>query len=206
MAGTLKTSIFLNFQNKFKERCITLFIEAYTTSISSKSVTLDLHENDITAILHNYIDENPKRLKWNISTNPESHIFDKYAGYTKGFAAKFPRIDMRFANIWQGAEHKYFMEAKNLRSNDSSLKRRYIETGIDNFLTTGSYHKCDGFLVGYILEGTIDNCVEGINKLLKKDKRKDEKIEKTLTPLSIDKYSSIHNGEELFHLFLDYVN
>jgi hypothetical protein len=206
MAGTLKNSIFLNFQKKFKERCITLFIEAYNTSVLSKSVTLDLHENDITGILHNYIDENPKRLKWGISTNPESHIFNKFIDYTKGFAAKFPRIDMRFVNIWHGVEHKYFMEAKNLRSNDSGLKRRYIETGIDNFLTTGSYYNCDGFLVGYILEGTVENCVEGINKLLEKDKRQNEKIEKTSTFLSIDNHHSKHQEKEIYHLFLNYVN
>jgi hypothetical protein len=206
MAGILKTSIFLNFQNKFKERCITMFIEAYNTSISSKSVSLDFHENDITAILHNYIDENPKRLKWGISTNPESHIFNKFIDYTKGFAAKFTRIDMRFVNIWHGVEHKYFMEAKNLRSNDSGLKRRYIETGIDNFLTTGSYYNCDGFLVGYILEGTVENCVEGINKLLEKDKRQNEKIEKTSTFLSIDNHHSKHQEKEIYHLFLNYVN
>jgi hypothetical protein len=206
MAGTLTTSIFLNFQNKFKERCITLFVDAYHTSVSNNSISLYFHENDITAILHSYIDENPKRLKWNISTNPESHLFDQSVEYTKGFAAKFPRIDMRFVNIWQGVEYKYFMEAKNLKSNDSNSKRRYIDTGIDNFLNAGSYYKCDGFLVGYILGGTIDNCVEGINKLLKKDKREDEKIEKVSTSLSIDSHFSNHKGKGLFHLFLDYVN
>ncbi|SNB31291.1 conserved hypothetical protein [Flavobacterium psychrophilum] len=206
MAGTLKKSIFLNFQKKFKEKCITLFVEAYNASISSKAVSLDFHENDITAILHNYINENPKRLKWSISTNPESHIFNKSVDYTKGFAAKFARIDMRFVNIWQGVEHKYFMEAKNLKSNDSSSKRRYIETGIDNFLTTGNYYNCDGFLVGYILEGTVENCVKGINKLLEKDKRQNEKIEKTSTFLSIDNHFSKHQEKEMYHLFLNYVN
>lgn len=108
MAGTLKNSIFLNFQKKFKEKCVTLFIDAYNASISSKSVSLDFHENDITAILHNYIDENPKRLKWSISTNPESHIFNKSIDYTKGFAAKFSRIDMRFVNIWLSIPTFYY--------------------------------------------------------------------------------------------------
>lgn len=206
MAGILTTSIFLNFQNKFKERCTTLLIEAYNISISKNSISLDFHENDITAILHNYIDENPKRKEWEIFTNIESHQFDKEAFYTKGFAAKFSRIDMRFTQFWQCEEYKYYIEAKNIKANDSGLKRRYINTGIDNFLTGGKYFNCDGFLVGYILEGTIDNCVEGINKLLEKDKREDEKIEKAPTSLSIDNHFSIHNGKGLFHLFLDYVN
>ncbi len=206
MAGTLTNSIFQIFQNKFKERCTTLFIEAYHTSISNKSISIDFHENDITAILHNYIDENPKRLEWNISTHPESHLFNKSVDYTKGFAAKFLRIDMRFVNIWQGVEYKYFMEAKNLKSNNPNSKRRYIETGIDNFLTTGSYYNCDGFLVGYILEGTVENCKDGINKLLKKDNRQKEIIEKKSTFLSMDNHFSKHQEKEIYHLFLNYVN
>ena len=206
MAGTLSTSIFLNFQNKFKVRCTTLFIEAYYTSKSNKSISLDFHENDITAILHSYIDENPKRLIWNIATNPESHLFVNSENYTKGFAAKFPRIDMRFVNIWQGVEYKYFMEAKNLKSNDANSKRRYIETGIDNFLNAGSYYNCDGFLVGYILEGNVENCKDGINNLLKKDKRENEKIEKISSFLSIDSHFSSHEKKNIYHLFLDFVN
>ncbi|TDE45537.1 hypothetical protein E0I26_06205 [Flavobacterium rhamnosiphilum] len=202
MAGTLTTSIFLKFQDKFKGRCTTLFIEAYYTSISSKSIFLDFDENDITAILHNYIDENPKRKGWGISTNLENYLFDKEATYIKGFAANFSRIDMRYTAFWKGEEYKYFVEAKNLKVNDSGLKRRYIATGIDNFLADGKYFECEGFLVGYILEGTVDNCVEGINKLLQKDQRGNETIYK----LSIDNYFSNHNNKRLFHLFLDFVN
>ena len=42
---------------------------------------------------------------------------------------------MRYSTFWEGEEYKYFVEAKNLKSKVSSLKRRYIATGIDNFLT-----------------------------------------------------------------------
>ncbi len=206
MAGNLTNSIFLNFQNKFKEKCTTLFVEAYNTSISSKLVSIDLDENDITAILHNYIDENPKRIKWKIFTNREDYQFDKSASSIKGFAAKFSRIDMKYSMFWKDEEFKYFIEAKNLKVNDSGLKRRYIDTGIDNFLKDGKYFKCDGFLVGYILEGTILDCVNGINKLLEKDKREDEKIEKISTFLSIHNHFSFHQNKGIYHLFLDYVN
>ena len=69
MAGNLNPSIFLSIQDIFKKRCTTLFSEAYEASLSNKSISLDFEENDITAILHNYIDENPKRKKWKISTS-----------------------------------------------------------------------------------------------------------------------------------------
>jgi hypothetical protein len=206
MAGILNTSIFQNIQNKFRERCNSLFIEAYHTSITNKSVSSNFDENDITAILYNYIDDNPKRKKWKISINTENYIVDKSVTYTKGFAAKFSRIDMRFTTFWHGEEYKYFTEAKNLKVIDSASKRRYIETGIDNFLTGGKYCNCDGFLIGYVLEGTIDKCVLGINKLLQKGKRENEKIEKHPVFLSIDTHFSFHPDKNLFHLFLDYTS
>ena len=206
MAGNLNASIFLNFQYKFKERCTTLFIDAYNKSISNNSISVDFEENDITAILHNYIDENPKRLKWKISTNRENHEFDKNATQEKGFAAKFSRIDMRFSKFWNTKEYNYFVEAKNLKSNDSGLKRRYISTGIDNFLKGGKYFDCDGFLVGYILEGTVEDCKDRINKLLVKDKRQYEILSTSSYFLSIDNYFSKHSEKTIYHLLLNYVN
>lgn len=207
MAGTLATSIFLNFQNKFKVRCTTLIIEAYYTSKSSNTISLNMEENDITAILHKYLDENPKRKKWKIFTNREDHQFNKTSIPVKGFAAKFSRIDLRFSKFWNdNEEYKYFVEAKNLKENDSDLKRRYITTGIDNFLAGGNYSNCEGFLVGYILEGSVDKCVDGINKLLIKDGRKNELIEKSQPFLSIDSHLSKHQKKEIDHLFLNYVN
>lgn len=206
MAGILSTSIFKIYQNQFKERCTTLFIEAYHTSISNNSIALDFEENDITANLHQYIDENPKRKKWEIFTNREEYLFDKNSIQYKGFAAKFSRIDMRYSTFWQGEEYKYFVEAKNLKSNDSGLKRRYINTGIDNFLSGGKYFNCDGFLVGYILEGSIENCVEGVNKLLKKDNRESEIIEKSSVFLLLNSHFSYHQEKTIYHLFLNYLN
>lgn len=203
MAGTLTTSIFLNFQNKFKKRCTTLFVEAYHTSILKKSISLDFDENDITAILHNYIDTNLKRKEWEISSNLENYIFENEAIPIKGFAAKFSRIDMRYSTFWKGGEYKYFVEAKNLKANNSGSKRRYITTGIDNFLTGGKYSDCDGFLVGYILEGNIEDCVVGINKLLEKDNRKTEVLANN-TLLGFDLFTSNHTSKNLNHIFLLY--
>jgi hypothetical protein len=206
MAGNLNALIFQSFQDKFIGRCYTLFIEAYNTSVSNKSIFLDFEENDITAILHNYIDENPKRIKWEISTNREDNLFDKNIIQKKGFAAKSARIDMKYSTFWKEDEIKYYVEAKNLKSKDSGLKRRYITTGIDNFLSGGKYSNCDGFLVGYILEGTIEKCTEGINKLLKKDGRETETINKRKPSLLIESHYSRHQEKEISHLFFNYVD
>lgn len=205
MAGVLNSSIFQKIQSAFKERCNKLIIEAYFSSISNKSVETNFDENDITAILYNYIDNNSNRKKWQISINTENHLYDNTAIVKKGFAAKFARIDMRFVSFWKNQEQKYYVEAKNLKENDSSLKRRYIETGINNFIEGGKYEDCDGLLVGFILEGTPENCVLGINNLLKKDKRL-ETLNAASKIDSLDLYTSSHNGKILPHLFFDYCN
>ena len=132
-------------------------------------------------------------------------MFDETVSFKKGFAAKFSRIDLRYSTFWKGDEYKYFVEAKNLKANDSSSKRRYINTGINNFLTGGKYSDCDGFLVGYILDGNIEDCVIGINKLLEKDNRKTESLVSS-TFLGFDLFSSNHRIKNLNHLFLLYSN
>lgn len=207
MAGTLKTEIILSFQNKFKVRCMTLLIEAYNVSISKKTIELDFDENDISSILHYYITGNPKRKTWKIHTNTENFIFDISKPLKKGFASKQARIDMRFAGFWQNEEFTYYCEAKNLHSNDSSLKRRYINTGINNFLGGGKYVNCDGFLVGYVLEGTLESNINGINDMIKKDNKEIEKITNSNTFINNHQiYISAHPQRTLNHIFLNFTN
>jgi len=202
MAGKLNLSITTSFRINFVGNCTTLLMEAYYESISNKSILLNFDENDITAVLYNFIDKNPKREGFSISVNIENPFFDNSKAAEKGFAAKFSRIDMRFVSFWEAKEYKYYLEAKNLKSNDSSLKRRYIDTGIDNFLPNGKYFECDGLLVGYVLEGTCDECKDGINKLLVKDKRNSE----IMNNLNENFYISNHINKDLNHIFLSYVN
>ena len=138
--------------------------------LSEKVIQLDWDENDISSELHKHIKENPIRLKWRVSTNVESHI-PKDIRKVKGFSSKFPRIDFRLSTFAKSDEYEYFFEAKNLKQNDSALKRRYINTGINNFVS-GKYE--NGSLIGYLLEGKTDETVKGINSLLGKDKRQNE--------------------------------
>lgn len=205
MAGTLNPHVLLSIKDLFNKRCIKLFIDAYNLSILNNSFTNNLDENDISAILHNYIDNNSDRKKWKIFTQVEAHLFDTTAtSFSKGFAAKQSRIDFKLGNFWKRDEFEYYVEAKNLRSTDSKLKKRYIQTGIDNFLT-GKYQDCEGFLVGYVLEGSIRECFEGINKLLIKYNRKAEVLF-TNNFLSFDIFSSNHSSKSLNHIFLLYTS
>ena len=81
-------------------------MDAYDESFSKKLIFLDFDENDITAVLYNFIDKNPKRESYSISVNTENHLFDNSKVIEKGFAAKFARIDMRFVSFWKEREYK----------------------------------------------------------------------------------------------------
>lgn len=197
----LNTTVYNKFRNAFEQKCFWLIIEAYKTSLSEKVIQLDWDENDISSELHKHIKENPIRLKWKVSTNVESHI-PKDIRKVKGFSSKFPRIDFRLSTFAKSDEYEYFFEAKNLKQNDSALKRRYINTGINNFVS-GKY--VNGSLIGYLLEGKTDETVKGINSLLGKDKRQNEILNFSSNKLFNSYYESYHSDIRILkHLIFDF--
>ena len=199
----LNSHVYEKFRDVFEQRCFQLIIEAYQTSLTNKVIQLDWNENDISSEIHEHIKTNPLRLKWKVSTNVEADL-PKDIPKVKGFADKFPRIDFRMTTFSKSYEHEYFFEAKNLKENDSALKRRYIDTGIDNFVS-GKY--ANGSLVGYLLEGNAVNTINGINSLLVKDKRNSEALQlqsdKRAKALCISTHLRIGI---LKHLIFDFTN
>lgn len=192
-----------NYKRAFEQHCFQLIIEAFQISLSEEVIQLDWNENDISSEIHKHIKENPQRKKWKVSSSVEAHI-PKDIPKKKGFAAKFPRIDFRLTTFSKSNEHEYFFEAKNLKQNDSKLKRRYINTGIDNF-TSKKYE--NGSLIGYLLEGQTNETVKGINTLLKKDKRETEVLNPKQNKLLQSYYESNHDDiGVLKHLILDYTS
>jgi len=200
---TLDTTIKEKFRTAFENRCYQLINDAYLISLPQKAIKLDWNENDISSELHEHIKENPLRHKWKVSTNVESYI-PKSIPKVKGFADKFPRIDFRLTTFTSTFEYEYFFEAKNLKQTDSALKRRYIETGINNFV---SKKYTNGSIIGYLLEGKIDKTIKGINSLLKKDKRNTETLEFKSHKFLKAYYESNHSNIGILkHLIFDFTN
>jgi hypothetical protein len=197
----LKATIYEKFKDAFERKCFRLIMEAYQTCLEDKAINLDWNENDISSEIHRYIQTNPLRFKWRVSTNVEADLPTDIVK-VKGFADKFPRIDFRLTAFSKSDEHEYFFEAKKLKQNDSALKRRYINTGIDNFVT-GKY--ANGSLVGYLLEGNTVDTVNGINSLLKKDNRRSETLQVKSDDRTNVLYISNHSGiGKLKHLIFDF--
>jgi hypothetical protein len=167
--------------------------------METKVIKLNWDENDITSELHQHIHNNPKRLEWYIHSNVEKHIPNDDISKEKGYAAKQPRIDLSFAVINSKLEYVYHMEAKNLKEKSSALKRRYIDTGINNFLS-GKYK--NGCLLGYVLEGAIHKTVYGINKLLKKDDREPEFLKPQAYRLYDNYYESGYPDDMVIRHFM----
>jgi len=197
----LNPIVYEKFRNAFEQKCCRLIVDAYQTSLTEKVIQLNWHENDISSELHQHIKENPLRQKWKVSTNVEADI-PKDIPKVKGFSDRFPRIDFRLTSFISTYEYEYFFEAKNLKQNDSALKRRYISTGIDNFV---SKKYKNGSLIGYLLEGETNETIKGINYLLEKDKRNTEILVFKSNKLIKNYYESNHSDiGTLKHFIFDY--
>ncbi len=85
------------------------------------------------------------------------------------------------------------------------MHERYVKTGIDSYLS-GKYPS-NGCLIGYILQGKIDNIISCLNDCLCNANRTSEILKQQC--LGIDKfdscYVSIHDKSySIKHLMLDY--
>lgn len=200
----LNNNIVIAFKKSFEDNCFQLLIEAYQNVISKKTDVTLLMENDISAILSKNIELNSKSIDWKIFSKTENYIFKDNQDIEKGFADKLSRIDFVFSKFTSKNKYEYFIEAKNLKEKDSALKRRYISTGINNF-TTKKYE--NGSLVGYLIKGDLNTTVQGINKLLIKDKRNTQTLNSKKNDLHKDYFESKHiEIGVLKHLIFDFTN
>ncbi|MDR3047183.1 MAG: hypothetical protein LBU51_06165 [Bacteroidales bacterium] len=215
--GTLNVSIINSFKQEFEWRCLNLLIDAYTSVNSSNSVNIDCEEEYISAILFDYIDNSQQAINWKIDITPEYRLYKNDILRKVKSAKEAPRIDFRLCGWAANSKLTYFVEAKNLIEVDShkskrkskisasSLHVRYIETGIDNYLS-GKYPQ-NGCLIGYILQGKTENIVSMLNTCLCNLNRKTE----ILQPQDFDlmnfdlHYISFHNNFPFIkHLMFDF--
>ena len=188
-------------KQSFENHCIILLLEAYNSSIKEKTYSADWMENDFTEMLDQYIAKNSKRLRWNISNHTEQHLHCE-SHIRKGFANEEKRIDMRMSHIAFRKEYHFYIEAKRLREHDYALKKRYIETGIDNYI---KYIYPKGILVGYLQEGDVDNTIQGINDILNQSNRVTESLFRKEHSIHNEYFESDHpNYGIIQHFVLNY--
>ena len=150
------------YEKAFEIKCFRLMNEAYEGSLAQKTLQFDWDENDISQELCERIDLNPSRRKWRIFVSREHHLSSANVNKIKGFANSLSRIDFKMATFNKSDEHLYYFEAKRIKEKDSSLKRSYINEGMDRFIKNKYPLGC---MLGFLLEGDLNNTVGGINKL-----------------------------------------
>ena len=197
-----------------ERRCLTLLCDGYCVVKSKGSISIDKEEEDISKELLLSINANIKRMEWQIDIIPEYRLYKN-----DGIAAKSAaRIDFRFSS-WSTNQWEYFAEAKKLIEIDSykagrktkisanQLHRRYIETGIDNYLS--SKYPQNGCLIGYILQGKTENIVSMLNICLCALNRKTELLQSMDLEFAafISCYVSSHEKFlSMKHLMFDFAN
>lgn len=181
--GRADTHLITEVKEDFEQKCIALLEWACIRLKSEKHVDTEWGEENITANIYTYIHESQRAVDYDIFIECEHPFFCQEVLDNKKSAKGSSRIDLVFQNNWNSKKACFYVEAKNLieydfvkRGNKNAtkavkLQSRYIKTGIDHYLES---HYPIGCLLGYILNGTIEHVVVGINCRLKKNKRDDE--------------------------------
>lgn len=203
MIGSLSGGIVTSVKQNFEHKCVCLLDWACRRLKTEKIVDGDWGEENISANIYTYIKCSQQAIDDNIFVESEHPFFSQDILDNKKKANSAPCIDIVFQHNWGGHAYYYHVEAKNLIHSDyiktgrkrktkaSKVQRRYIETGIDHFVS--SYYP-KGCLLGYVLNGTISDITNGINALLSRDGRDSERLQYVSGVEPWVNYQSNHTG------------
>jgi len=199
----------------FELKCLRLLIRSFGTAVEEKLLTPEWEEESISA----HIVKHLRGLKSDFIINYEVPLVeeDVYSGRKR--VKNSNRIDIFFQkNKWNQTEYlEYHVEAKNISSiewkkssgttvNASQQQTEYITKGIERFIT-GHFKNKNGCLLGYVVNGKLDDLLLKINNKIELQKSKAEII--NLRNEMIDNYKvyeSCHSQRNIKHLFFDYLN
>jgi hypothetical protein len=172
--GAVRAQIKASFIN----HCIEAVNIGYNIIIANKSHQLDWLEDNLTAHLVETIELSGFLTSFQISINYQPPIVNYDIAFQGADFLTAPKVDFKFST-WSGPkEIKFYAEAKNLSERDwhkasgalvksSKQRGRYLDTGVENFL---SNRYPEGCLVGYVLNGSTAAIVNNLNSLIKRRK------------------------------------
>lgn len=215
MIGSLEIGIVAPIKNKFEHQCICLLEWACKKLKTDNIVDGDWGEENISANIYTYISQSQEAIAADIFVESEHPFYSQDILNNKKMAKSACRIDLVFQHNWNGKRICYYVEAKNVIEYDyiktgrrrptraSKVQKRYIETGMDHFLSA-YYPK--GCLLGYVLNGTIKGVVNGINTILIKDGRNGETLQSDSGGEPWVCYKSLHSviSNPVSHFFFNF--
>ncbi|WP_445709822.1 hypothetical protein [Flavobacterium sp.] len=203
--------------SSFEIKCLTVLVKSYNTSITEKRFSKDWEEKTFSSHLVSLMKKCDLAIKYNFTITKEEELEDE--DIDKGL--KSPKeanpIDIRFHDIWKNELRLDFnVEAKNIslsewrksngkKVNASQQQTEYITKGIDRFLT-GHYKDKNGCMLGYLVNGNLDEVLVKINDKILKQKNASEYINSGFVLNKHQIFESIHNERKLNHLFFQYSN
>jgi hypothetical protein len=192
------------YRKAFEDDCIELVVNAYNLAVAEKKYQSNWLENDFSELLGYYVNKSQLSLEKGITCKTENKLLFDTENQLKGFADKLPRIDFCYFKIWKKKRFHYYMEAKRLKEKDSNLKRAYIDEGMERYISEKYPIGC---MLGYLLEGGIDETIIGINSLLTKYERSTETLNPISHKLLKSYYESTHSDiGTLKHLIFNFTN
>lgn len=209
----------LNLINKvnvsFELKCLRLLIQSFGSVIEENILTLEWEEESISA----HIVKHLRNLKSGFIINYEVPLVEEDVYNSKKRVKNSNRIDIFFQkNQWSHKEYlEYHIEAKIISSvewkkstgakvNASQQQTEYITKGIERFLT-GHFKDKNGCMLGYIVNGKLEELIKKINSKIALQKSNSEFINyNELLVNDYNVYESCHSQRILKHLFFDYKN
>lgn len=173
MNGQLNERIVRRFKERFAADCIQGILLGYAKMKADNQYKCFWIEDKLTAHIVCKMGETGFFAEKDIFIIPQAPLYDDNVIYGEGDPAKSPRIDFKFGRNWSKKEHNYFAEAKNLSEQNwvkpgkklpiraDKQTKRYIETGINHYLS-GYYPK--GCLIGYVVNGSVLGVLSALNR------------------------------------------
>lgn len=213
----LNNQIIAIVQGAFMKKCIVLIGRAYGNLCSYGVVNRDMDENTVSENLRRLMSWDQFSSSNGILVTREQPIDNGCLLTSTQTADVLPRIDFQFQKSWSNMHtFVFFMEAKNLYANDfiktdnrnkTSAKashKRYVKKGISHILT--GYYPSTTCMLGYVLEGTINDAVNGVNAQIASVLSPKEILTPSQTSYpTLSAYVSTHSQDRtIFHLMLQF--
>ena len=201
----------------FVKNCVILVGRAYDELRAKDIVNRDMNENTVSENLRRLMCQDPFSYSSGIMVAREQPVDDTVLLASNCSADSLPRIDFKFQQSWSRRQKmlEFYMEAKNLYGCDfiktgnrsvtsaNACHKRYVKTGIIHLLD--GYYPHDTYLLGYLLDGIVQDAVTGINKHIISMLSQAEVLNpehQSLYP-SISSYVSYHSQDrKINHLIL----
>lgn len=198
----------------FELKCLRLLIQSFGSAIEENLLTLEWEEESISA----HIVKHLRNFKNDFIINYEVPLVEEDVYSARKRVKNSNRIDIFFQkNQWSQKEYlEYHVEAKNISSaewkkstgtkvNASQQQTEYITKGIERFLT-GHFKNKNGCLLGYVVNGKLDEILLKINKKIELNKSRSEIINFRNEMIDSCKvFESHHSQRNIKHIFFEYI-